>query len=66
MLNVHDQEQLTKAAHSASFLVQELRELVDTANPLLADIAIEVLQQAVQLELRLSRLETLARTTETT
>jgi predicted DNA binding CopG/RHH family protein len=56
MLNKKDQEHLTKASHSASFLVQDLSDLVKSTNPLMSDIALEILQQSTQVELRLKRL----------
>jgi hypothetical protein len=56
MINDKDQESLTKATHDANFLVQDLRDLVKSDNPLLGDIALEILQQAVQVEHRLQRL----------
>jgi hypothetical protein len=52
-----DQENLAKASHNVNFLVQDLSSLVNSTNPLLADIAIEILQQAVQIEKRLLRIE---------
>lgn len=64
MLNAVDQERLIKASHTAKFLVQDLQELVKSANPLLADIALEILQQAVQFEQRLARVESVTRTEE--
>ena len=42
-------------------LVQDLNALAKADNPLLAELAIELLQQASQLEQRLKRLETLTR-----
>lgn len=62
MLNTNDQENLVKTSQGANLLVQDLRELVKSTNPLLADIAIELLQQAVQIEQRLNRIESLTRT----
>jgi len=61
MLNAQEQMNLVKATHSASFLVQNLRELVNSTNPLLADIALEILQQAAQIEQRLQRIESITR-----
>lgn len=49
----NDNEALVKASQTANLLVQDLRELVKSNNPLLLDIAPEFLQQAVQLEQRL-------------
>ncbi len=66
MLNAQDQENLVKTTHSANFLVQDLRGLVKSANPLLSDIALEILQQAVQIEQKLNRIETITRKEEKT
>ncbi|NCB39031.1 MAG: hypothetical protein EOM80_09695 [Erysipelotrichia bacterium] len=57
MLTKQEQENLLKASHSAGFLTQELMTLTKSTNPLLADIAIEILSQAVQIKERLNRLE---------
>lgn len=46
MLNSQDQENLLKSSHAASFLVQDLNALAKADNPLLAELAIELLQQA--------------------
>lgn len=56
MLTAQDQEKLDKANQGANLLVSDLRELVKASNPLLADIALDLLTQAVQLENRLSKL----------
>ena len=50
MLNANDKENLVKSSQAANLLVQDLRDLVKAANPLLAEIAIEILQQAVQID----------------
>jgi len=62
MLNDNDQERVAKSAQTANLLVQDLREMMKADDPLLADIALEILQQAVQVENRLKRIESLART----
>lgn len=59
MLNTQDQENLVKSSQVAELLIQGLRELVKSSNPLLSEIALEILQQAVQVEQRLSRIETI-------
>jgi hypothetical protein len=56
MLTEQDKERLAKASQGANLLVADLRDLVTASNPLLADIALELLSQAVQLEHRLSRI----------
>lgn len=64
MLNANDKENLVKSSQTANLLVQDLRDLVKAANPLLTEIAIEILQQVVQIEQRLKRIESITRTEE--
>ncbi len=64
MLNAYDQGNLVKFSKTASLLVQDLRDLVKSANPLLAEITFEILQQTLQIEQRLKRLETITRPEE--
>lgn len=59
MLNANDKENLVKSSQTANLLVQDLRDLVKAANPLLAEIAIEILQQVVQIEQRLNRIDSI-------
>jgi hypothetical protein len=66
MLNANDSESLAKSSQTANLLVQDLRDLVKSANPLLAEMAIEILQQAIQIEQRLNRIESITRTEEKT
>lgn len=66
MLNAHDSESLAKSSQTANLLVQDLRDLVKSANPLLAEIAIEILQQTIQIEQRLNRIESITRPEEKT
>jgi len=66
MLNANDKENLVKSRQTANLLVQDLRELVKAANPLLAEIAIEILQQAVQIEQRLNRIDSITSPEEKT
>lgn len=53
---MNDQENLQKALHSMGFAVSELRDLSASDNPLLADVALDLLADAVRLEQRLARL----------
>ena len=64
MLSANDSESLVKSSQTANLLVQDLREMLKSANPLLAEIAIEILQQAVQIEQRLNRIESITRAKE--
>lgn len=66
MLNANDKENLVKSSQTANLLVQDLRGLVKAANPLLAEIAIEILQQAVQIEQRLNRIDSITNPEEKT
>ncbi|MBU2752291.1 hypothetical protein HER14_15440 [Acidithiobacillus thiooxidans] len=66
MLNANDKENLVKSSQTANLLVQDLRDLVKAANPLLAEIAIEILQQAVQIEQRLNRIDSITSPEEKT
>ena len=59
MLNANDKENLVKSSQAANLLVQDLRDLVKAANPLLAEIAVDILQQAVQIEQRLNRIDSI-------
>jgi hypothetical protein len=62
MLNARDQEMVAKSSQTANLLVQDLRELVQSDDPLLSDVALDILQEAVKVESRLKRIESLART----
>ena len=66
MLNANDKENLVKSSQTANLLVLDLRDLVKAANPLLAEIAIEILQQAVQIEQRLNRIDSMTSPEEKT
>ena len=66
MLNANDKENLVKSSQTANLLVQDLRDLVKAVNPLLAEIAIEILQQAVQVEQRLNRIDSITNPEEKT
>ena len=66
MLNANDKETLVKSSQTANLLVQDLRDLVKAVNPLLAEIAIEILQQAVQIEQRLNRIDSITNPEEKT
>ena len=63
MLNDNDKERVAKASQTANLLVQDLRELVKSDNPLLSEfVALEILKQAVKVEHKLKRIELLSRT----
>jgi len=54
-----DKEHIMMANHTVNLLVSDLRELVKADNPLLGELAIEVLEEAVKIEQRLKRINTL-------
>jgi hypothetical protein len=66
MLNPYDQENVVKPSQPESLLVQELRVLVKSANPLLIDIALAIFQQTVQIAQRFNRIESITRLGEKT
>ena len=57
MSNIQDNENVVKACQTANLLVQDLRAMLRSDNPLLADIAMEILKMAAEVENRLKRLE---------
>ena len=59
MFSSQDQEKVIKSSQSANLLIQDLREMVKSTDPLLAEMALEILQQTVQIEQRLKRLESI-------
>lgn len=66
MLSANDKDKLVKSSQTANLLVQDLRDLEKAANPLLAEIAMEILQQAVQSEQRLNRIDSITNPEEKT
>jgi len=61
MLKFEDREKLIEASHGAKDLVRDLRDLVTCEEPLLADLALEILQAAVQIEQRLNRIQSITK-----
>ena len=61
MIDTYDLERVAKASQAAELLVQGLRDLVKATNPLLAEMAMEILAQAVQTKQRLNRIELIVR-----
>jgi hypothetical protein len=55
-----DCELLTKAAHDASFLVDDLRALVSAESPLVAELGADLLAEAVKIRQKLERLVVVA------
>ncbi len=56
MLNAKDQENVVKASQTANLLAQDIHAIAKADNPLLAELGIEMLQQAVALEQKLKRI----------
>ena len=59
IMNGQDREKVVKASQTAKLLVQDLSALLSSDNPLLADIVMDILEHAVQVELRIKRIESL-------
>ena len=57
ILNAKDTENLTKAAQCAVLLSDDLRELISADNPLLAEFAMDLIADAVEIEKKLRRLQ---------
>jgi hypothetical protein len=51
-----DAEKMTKAHQGASLLADDLKQLAQSENPLLAELSIQLLKDALDLEQRLKRL----------
>jgi hypothetical protein len=64
MFSDSDKRNVEMTSQAANLLVQDIQGLVKSANPLLADIALEILHQAVQIEQRLQRIEAITSTEE--
>lgn len=64
MLSEQDQERVAKASQTASLMVGDLRDIVRADDPLLAELGMDLLKQAVQIEVRMKRISTLAKDRE--
>lgn len=56
MVSNTDIENVTKASQAASLLVNDLRIIVNAKNPLLAELGVDMLKTAVELEQKLKRI----------
>jgi hypothetical protein len=56
-----DNNRLSEATKTATTLIEKLRELIKADNPLLSDIAIELLEKSLPIEQRLKRLEVITK-----
>lgn len=61
MLTANDRAKITHARQSASALVTALRDLVVADDLILGDVALELLQEAVSIELRAKKLEDISK-----
>ena len=59
-MDTQDKENIIKSAQTTNLLIHDFRELVKSKDPLLADIALEVLEQAVKVENQLMRIESIS------
>lgn len=64
MLNAKDKENFVKSSQAVNILVQNLCDLMEAENQLLAKIAIEIFHQAVQIEQRLNQINLTASSEE--
>ena len=60
-MDTKDKENLIKSGQTANLLVQDLRELMKSNDPLLSDMALEILEQAAKIEQRLKRIESITK-----
>lgn len=60
MVSDADIENLTKASHGSSLLVEDLKTLTGSSNPLLAELSVDMLKTAVELEQKLKRIALLS------
>ncbi len=60
MLSKIERENVTKAAQCAALLVSDVQAVAASSNPLLAELGIEALKAATELEQRLKRLEAIS------
>ena len=61
MFSDNDKRNVEMTSQAANLLVQNIQGLVKSTNPLLAEIALEILQQAVLIEQRLQRVNVITR-----
>ncbi len=59
MFSLQDKENITKSTQGADLLKQDLLAISQSDNPLLAELALELIEQVSALEKRLKRLQTI-------
>lgn len=59
-VSTRDAEAITKAHQGASLLADDLKQLAQSENPLLAELAVQLLRDAMDLEQRLNRLSVIS------
>lgn len=57
MVSEDDIENITKAFQGSSLLVEDLKALAQSRNPLLAELSVDLLKNAVEIEQKLKRIE---------
>lgn len=57
MVSEDDIENITKAFQGSSLLVEDLKALAQSRNPLLAEFGVDLLKNAVEIEQKLKRIE---------
>lgn len=60
MLSEIERENVTKAAQCAALLVSDIKAVAASSNPFLAELGLEVLKMASELNQRLKRLEAIS------
>jgi len=63
MISSIDLENITKARDGASLLVSDLQAIATAKSPLLAELGVDMLKTAVELEQKLQRLALLSQDT---
>ena len=56
-MNGMDRENVSRACRTAGFLVRDLQQIAESADALLADVALDLIEQAAQVERRINRIE---------
>jgi hypothetical protein len=60
MLSEIERENVTKAAQCAALLVSDIKAVTASGNPFLAELGLDALKMASELEQRLKRLEAIS------
>lgn len=60
MVSETDIENIMKAFQGSSLLVEDLKALAQSSNPLLAELSVDLLKNAVEIEQKLKRIEVIS------